>query len=120
MPRLAATMAGWWILVGALAGILAVPRGIHGWCFLGGERACFFLNQLLGVLCRSGGYRRAVWELMLEAVRQDSVASWPLLQHQTNHRTDALLSVLVRMQLNFVWQQLVVYKYEDLRLKISQ
>lgn len=62
---------------------------------LGGE--CFFLNQLLGVLCRSGGYRRAVWELVLESVRQDSVTSRPLLQHQTNHpETDRCFTVVAR------------------------
>lgn len=33
MPFLAVTMGGWWIFVGALAGILSVPRGIHGWYF---------------------------------------------------------------------------------------
>lgn len=33
MPFLAVTMGGWWIFVGALAGILSVPGGIHGWYF---------------------------------------------------------------------------------------
>ncbi|XP_039859424.1 extracellular matrix organizing protein FRAS1-like isoform X2 [Simochromis diagramma] len=29
-------MCGWWIFVGALAGILTVPRGIHGACIYEG------------------------------------------------------------------------------------
>lgn len=49
MPFLAATMGGWWIFVGALAGILTVPRGIHGWYFWS-----LSPNQLFGLLCRSG------------------------------------------------------------------
>ncbi|XP_028271092.1 extracellular matrix organizing protein FRAS1 isoform X9 [Parambassis ranga] len=32
MPVPAATMSGWWILVGALAAVLSGPRGIHGAC----------------------------------------------------------------------------------------
>ncbi|XP_030272850.1 extracellular matrix organizing protein FRAS1 isoform X1 [Sparus aurata] len=37
MPFLAATMGGWWIFVGALAGILTVPRGLHGACVYEGS-----------------------------------------------------------------------------------
>ncbi|XP_036955362.1 extracellular matrix protein FRAS1 isoform X2 [Acanthopagrus latus] len=37
MPFLAATMAGWWMFVGALAGILTVPRGLHGACIYEGS-----------------------------------------------------------------------------------
>ncbi|XP_051278840.1 extracellular matrix protein FRAS1 isoform X2 [Dicentrarchus labrax] len=37
MAFLAGTMGGWWIFVGALAGILTGPRGIHGACIYEGS-----------------------------------------------------------------------------------
>ncbi|GLD61426.1 extracellular matrix protein FRAS1 isoform X1 [Lates japonicus] len=43
-------MGGWWIFVGALAGILTVPRGIYGACIYEGslhavaEKMCLIYN----------------------------------------------------------------------------
>lgn len=59
MLLLAVVMGGRWILVGALAVILAAPPGIRGWYFL-------LLKQLFGLLCRSGVIReqRPRWNAM--------------------------------------------------------
>lgn len=48
----AVAMGGWWLFVGALAGIITGPLGIHGRRFW-----CFHLSTSFVLLCRSGALR---------------------------------------------------------------
>lgn len=53
-------MSGWWIFVGALAGLLTVPRGIHGWYFW-----YHFTKPVIRVVMWVRGYQGPPWTLKL-------------------------------------------------------
>ncbi|KAM7391086.1 hypothetical protein PAMP_021802 [Pampus punctatissimus] len=72
-------MDGWWMFVGALAGILAAPRGIHGACVYEGSlyASAEFSHSGSKVLQFTGA--------QLSREHQDtSVATWKALNKPHN------------------------------------